>query len=692
MASGSAAAADATIPYEFTDFTYRIDTKDYSSNKPKNFGPGDVREIGVKLIPKGTLLFHHYLQKDYPADYSQEDRNYANYATFLQRYAIQDCKYIKSENEFELCFSTTNSKSKFFYPVPAAGFGLAYLGEKYNSCITFVTTRDMHVAMLKSGTRIRDDLAIHRKIPMSFPGKENYDVDRVRICNKIGGIENPTCEDGNDYDPCLTESYRKEKKIDGYTAIGIPDSILQFMTEGFRPRLNKLRDYLREFLNSIDRERDPYKKDLLYRLYNTIMLLLETDVKNNSIAVGFAEYALEPFGHEAIFPEMNGDEGDDIFRIIEDKRNASGSPVFRKVRVPVKSIGEFVKRFLDPHNVVKPILVSTTKGSYSANLANFGNYPAVTSESRKDINYSIAHFLFEKMGGMLYEPRSNLLLLARECESIRQQPTKTQFICDKTSGLFPPNQNTIGPIIIGHHDQSLLTNQDIDMVSLYKILQMTISNTKKSFDDKVHMYDFVDTRGFQFAIPAGPIFQPFDPSLSSQHVLETYWDILQTIESGMNVHSWQHIHLQNQFDHIKGWFTFPFSERNNPRYHAGYFTPLQIGGKRLNILGTRRNLGKKLKIKTKRNYTTKNRNNRKNIMYTDSDGFCEETGGHSSMNIVPHTEATLSDFKEFVEGIGKDLFMKISGPSVRVVRKNLYDNPTYVLVEDTKEIKNKKSK
>lgn len=663
-------------PYEYTDFTYRIDTKDYSTNKPPNFGPGDKREIAVKLIPKGTLLFHHYLQTDYPADYSQEDRNYTNYATFLHRYAVQDCKYDRTAKEFEFCFSKTNTKSKFFYPVPAAGFGLSYFGDKYNSCITFVTTRDMHVAMLKSGTRIRDDLAIHRKIPLSFPGQENYDVDRVRICNKISGPENPSCEVGNDYDPCLTDSYRTEKKIDGYTAIGIPDSIMQFMykQEGFSPRNNKLRDYLREFLSSIDSERDLYKKDLLYRLYNTIMLLLETDVKNKSVAIGFAEYALEPFGHETIFPE----DDDGLFRILEDKGD-----VFRKVRVPAKSVGEFVKRYLDPHNVVKPILISTTKGVFTPESANFGNYPVVTPEFRKDINYSIANFLFEKMGGVLYEPRSNLLLLARECESIRQKPTKTQFICDKTSGLFPPNQTIIKPIIIGYHDQFILTNQDIDKTNLYKILQMMISNTKKGFDDKVHMYDFVDKRGFQFAIPSGPIFQPFDSRLSSQYVLETYWDILKTIENGMNVHSWQYIHLQNQFNHIKGWLSFQFSERNNPKYHAGYFTALQMGGKRLD---TRRNVEKKLKNKTttKRNYTIKNRNNRKNIMDTDSDGFCKETGGHSSMNIVPHTEATLKDLKEFVEGIGKDLFMKISGPSVRVVRKNLYDNPTYVLVEHKK--------
>jgi hypothetical protein len=82
----------------------------------------------------------------------------------------------------------------------------------------------------------------------------------------------------------------------------------------------------------------------------------------------------------------------------------------------------------------------------------------------------------------------------------------------------------------------------------------------------------------------------------------------------------------------------------------------------------------------------------------DSEEFCEETGGHSSINIVPISERALEDLKEFVEGIGKDLFINVSGPVLKVVRSNEYYGPKFILVDpkdlklddETKEIQKEK--
>lgn len=678
------------MSYEYTDFTYRIDSKTYSP-PPPNFGPGNTRQLAVKMIPKGTLLFHHYLQVPKPAGFTQEEALYQNYATFLQRFAVQDCKYVKEEQAFEVCFSTTNSSSKFFFGVPAAGFGLPYLGDKYNACISFVTTRDMYITLLKSGTRIPDKEAFHRKQPISEPSLQNYDMDRVRVCNQFP--ENESCIKGNEWDPCLTQSYRLEKKIDGFTAISNPDCIVNFKYDprsGLsvfeeRDKRNKSKKvpkkmtlYLREFLQSIEDERDPRKKDLLMRLYNTMMLLLETDTKMSTVLAGFAEYATEPFGYQSadagFFPGNYAAAGKpepaaSLFSVQEDRLDSTGKLVFRKVKVPLENMEAFVEAYLNPNLVVKPLSIHTPNGRIAPGQGAFKEMRPIQARLRAEINCDIAKMLFEEMGGVLYEQRSNVLILARSDVCARDGLTKTRLMCDTSSGLFPPNVKTINEIPIGHHDLFINDLKDTELASLFKLLQLGIANSRRTENGELHEYGYVDSFNNRFlVIPAGPIFQPFDPNLDSRYVMETLLDLLRYIEGEKPQQL--HYNLNTQIEAIKSWLTFPYSKTANPKYHIGHFVQQQMRGgllnsrQRFNLTRRRPNNTKKLINNSSSKNRTRRNTNRVNKMENKEEG-------RVSLNITQQTEETFQATHEMANTIAKGLFIIPKGYVVKP-KKSLY--------------------
>lgn len=73
--------------------------------------------------------------------------------------------------------------------------------------------------------------------------------------------------------------------------------------------------------------------------------------------------------------------------------------------------------------------------------------------------------------------------------------------------------------------------------------------------------------------------------------------------------------------------------------------------------------------------------------------FVKKSVGHSSTNIVPISERAFQDMCIMFNGIGRDLFINISGPVLKVVRSNDYYGPKFVLVDklddEKKENKNK---
>jgi hypothetical protein len=361
---------------------------------------------------------------------------------------------------------------------------------------------------------------------------------------------------------------------------------------------------------------------------------------------------------------------------VEDRLDLAGKLVFRKVKVPLENMEAFVEAYLNPNLVVKPLSIHTPNGRIAPGvLEAFKEVRPIQARLRAEINCDIAKMLFEEMGGVLYEQRSNVLILARSDVCSREGFAKTRLVCDTSSGLFPPNVKTVDEIPIGHHDLFLGDSKDTELASLFKLLQLAISNSRRREDSELHEYGYVDSLNNRFlVIPAGPIFQPFDPNLDSRYVLETLLDLLRYIEGGRIQQL--HANLEKQMAAIKQWLNFPYSKVTNPKYHVGHFVPLQMKGgfytstKRSNLTRRRPNTTKKLKydMSTKsghNNAINKNSFKNRNTTKRNKNKMENEEEGHISLNISQQTLETFQTTHKMANTIAKSLFIIPKGSVVK---------------------------
>jgi hypothetical protein len=653
---------------DFSKFTFRLDEKDYKGAIPEYFSNAEFgatttkRFIGVKFIPKGTMMFHSYKQDEPVPGETLEQTANKNLANFLQRYCLNICEYEKNTDSFKICFTTEGNKSKFFFPGPCAGFGLMY-AENYNTTMLCATTRDMYVACLKSGYYPDDSLILHRKIPLTSGDLINYDGDRVVACDRLNSPY--TCMTTDNTDPCLKKPYILQGKVDGYTTVAIPDSILSIKDDGSLSASYKKKDlilysFLQNLLKRSADEGDAEKKQLLLNLYNSLLLLLETDTKIGFVSAGISEYAFQPFGHmssDSNYLPMLTQNTKGLFEIIEEQKN--GGSIKMIVRVKRENIEKFIKNYVEPYAILQPLKLFTTYGNLDINqnknknnsgvwntLTNFlGNYAPLTEDQKYKISYDIARYMFKELGGFLWEPRSNVFVLAQEPFSNRGEKTSLKFILRENKSAKP--------VPMGFNDYKISEDVATNVYAyFYKIINLLISN--KYWNLESHSKGQIDV--YKISLPGGqesmsilngPFFQPLNSKkvLNFDRALEVFASIHSFLEKGTGVTSEYTKLLKTNTSFFKNISNYIVERTNTKKNYA------TIGG------GVFR---KKLKIQTTRKKSRLLRRSKRKTMKGGSILEEEERGGHSSTNIVLHSKKSLKGMENMLNlPAAQSLFAKI---------------------------------
>jgi hypothetical protein len=695
---------DSSSRGDYSKFTFRIDEKDYKDAIPEHFSTPEFgatttkRYIGVKFIPKGTMMFHSYKQEEALKGETVEQTVNRNFANFLQRYCLHTCEYEKDSDSFKICFTTEGNKSKFFFPGPCAGFGLMY-AENYNTTMMCLTKRDMYVAYLKSGYYPDDTLIPHRKIPFSSGDLINFDGDRLVVCDRLNS--NNSCITTDNTDPCLKKQYILEGKIDGYTTVAIPDSIAAVRDDGSITTSYKKKDlvlftFLQNLLKRVAEEGDAEKKQLLLNLYNTLLLLLETDTKTGFVSAGIAEYALQPFGHmssDSNYLPLVTHETQGLFDIIEE----SGAK--KVVRVKRQNMKKFIQDFVEPYTILQPLKLFTTSGSFdisqqnrnfdvsqqnrnfdvsqrngnNANkknntllntLTNFlGTYAPLTEDQKYRISADIAKYLFKDLGGFLWEPRSNVFVVENSVVANRSEKTSLKFVVKDTK--------TIKPVTIGFNDFRLGENVAENVYAyFYKILNLLVTNMYWNLDTfyKKRLEVFkIALPGAQEAMSVleGPFFQPFHTKkvLKYENILNTFASLHSLIERNTGIQSEYTKLIKTNYTYFKT-ITQHFLNTKKGLNNYGTITGGYVNMKKLNTAKIRRNNKNK-------NRTLRNRMNTSEKMLEE-----EERGGRSSMNVVPHSKESLQGLSSMMKlPAMKSLFVKlppVKANSPRKINTNMY--------------------
>jgi hypothetical protein len=513
--------------------------------------------------------------------------------------------------------------------------------ENYNTTMLCVTKRDMYVSYLKSGYYPDDSLIIHRKIPFSSEDLVNFDGDRIVNCERLNSEY--TCMTTDNTDPCLKKEYILEGKVDGYTTLSIPDSIASIKDDGkimtsYKKQNLVFYDFLQNLLKRISAEKDAEKKQLLLTLYNSLLLLLETDTKTGFISAGISEYAFQPFGYQSSdsnYIPMPTKETKKLFDIIEDKMQ-NGVLLKRVVRVKKENLEKFIEQFVQPNAVLQPLKLFTTSGTFNVNQVNsknkntslintitnfLGNYVPLTEDKKYTITYDIAKYLFRDLGGFIWEPRSNVFVVNNSAVSNRAESLSLKYVLK--------GGKSVKPVTIGFNDFNITENVAENIYAyFYKILNMLVSNMYWSLDNyykgQLDIYKILLPGSEEtINILEGPFFQPFNSKkiLKFENVLDIFTSLHSFLEKNTGIQSEYTKLIKVNYDYFKN------ISQEIIKY--GSIRGSTIGGRRIKkLMATRRNRFSRHKMK--------GGSTRRNIMLEE-----EERGGHSSMNLVSHTKESL---------------------------------------------------
>jgi hypothetical protein len=241
------------------------------------------RNIVIRTIPKGTLLYHYYQNDFYEATNSKSRETYRKMALirYYSRFGFESIHYNESDDSVTFELSRSLASPKYFFGVPHAVYGVDQGETIYNTLIPVVVKEDMHVAFLKSGADINDQTIMHRGYP------KNFNFQRVMGCKSIQIYENNVSKFGSDSDACLRKEFASAESLDGVAAIGAMDSL--FNEWGKTQSLYWAIDH---YSKQIQTRVNEFEINIL----NILMLALDYDQRDKSTIQGYTEYALHPFG------------------------------------------------------------------------------------------------------------------------------------------------------------------------------------------------------------------------------------------------------------------------------------------------------------------------------------------------------------------------------------------------------------
>jgi hypothetical protein len=168
-----------------------------------------VRNIIVKTIPKGTLLFTYFMP-------NRSNTKEANIGEYLNTFSCPNIWYNPETKKYEYCLSPFESVRKYFYNVPFLSNGIDDWGSKYSNVSICVTKYDLRVVYGKSGTVIEDNTFNHK-------GNVVSDFKRLVTCNKLKGA----CIRGDGSDMCLVPDFAYSQRIDGIEQFSGQDVLIQ---------------------------------------------------------------------------------------------------------------------------------------------------------------------------------------------------------------------------------------------------------------------------------------------------------------------------------------------------------------------------------------------------------------------------------------------------------------------------------
>jgi hypothetical protein len=318
---------------------------------------------------------------------------------------------------------------------------------------------------------------------------------------------------------------------------------------------------------------------------------------------------------------------------------------------------KFINSYVEPYSILQPLKLFTTYGSLDINenntnrgvwntLTNFlGNYAPLTEDQKYKISYDIAKYLFKDLGGFLWEPRSNVFVLAQETFSNRTEKTSLKFILK--------DKKSVKPVTIGYNDYKISEDIATNVYAyFYKIINLLITN--KYWNLENHSKGQIDV--FKISLPGGqefmsvldgPFFQPLNSKkvLNFDRVLEVFASIHSFLERGTGVESEYTKLLKTNYSFFKNILDYIVDRTNTKKNYA------TIGGGGLN---------KKLIRGVTRKKSRLLRSSRRKTMKGGSILEEEERGGHSSTNIVLHSKKSLKGMANMLNlPVAKSLFAKI---------------------------------
>ena len=221
-------SANSTFMFPGSSFGPEVHTNTYGPGE-YNFETSELRNVIIKTIPKGTLLFTYFQ----PARLNPRTK-FDEIATYLNAFSCANLEFNREINEYEICISKNEPALKYFYGVPFIGNGVAHNGNDYRNMVVCVTKNDLRVAYGKSGTYIDDRTFTHKN-------KVVYDPRHIVPCSELEG----GCRSGKEDDACLVPEFARTFAVDGIEQISAQDCLTAFHTTTgefttLSPELNNL--------------------------------------------------------------------------------------------------------------------------------------------------------------------------------------------------------------------------------------------------------------------------------------------------------------------------------------------------------------------------------------------------------------------------------------------------------------------
>jgi hypothetical protein len=554
-------------------FTYQLDRKEYTQAEinaatqqaNKRFHKAGLNNPNVRIIPietleKGVLLFHYF--RIPTRNVGENDINYASrvFDTLMGQFGIPISWNIPLQR-FEFCFGSVTANPHYYYPNPSAGFGIAGFGDEFNAGLICVTQRPSRWAYLKSGTTVNNTRAVHRKVPISHQETSNYDYLRLKLCDEIN--TRGRCRDGNNYDICLTARYQREQALDGVTAIAQMDDLMDIRRHNEGPHTFDTNKTMLRAMQSWFRKIQENNNQQMDRLLWAMNLLcLETDLKNQTLNVGFREFACSPFGstqveHErippAVLPAATYGAVGGNYGVIQEELNAAGNCVLRRfwIRNNGNHFLEFLNQYIVPNLLIKPVALVTPNSIRQSDVnINFliPNPPpdavnmeiVVAEDARYNLNHRIATWFDTKVAeetNIGFDLLHNVFYLKNE--------TLNEIInIEFTFNPAHAGVNYGGSVILpagapqtrrGYQKNQYIKNfsyASMNDLQLMKINKELLTN--KKWQHWMAEYLVLIKQASVVPIPIGPFYNPLSlPIINYNDMRGNYARIIEHLESGL---------------------------------------------------------------------------------------------------------------------------------------------------------------